>query len=91
MQATGNRRADAARVDRSYVENCFVDPTAGWTNPAQLMGLTTVLEAKADRSYANACAIGEPAPLGLIETLASLLPKIARVGESYVDIFCFAG
>ncbi len=56
-QAMGKRRVDAARVDRSYVDNCFVEPTAGWTNPAQLMGLTRVLEARADGSYANACFV----------------------------------
>lgn len=91
VQAIGKRVVDPARVDRSYVDNCFVEPTAGWRSLAQLMGLTTVLEAKADRSYVNACFVGEPAPLGLIEALARVIPKVARVDEAYVDLFSFAG
>lgn len=56
-QAVGKLRVDPARVDESYVDNCFVEPTAGWVSFSQMMGLMTGFEAKADRSYANACLI----------------------------------
>ncbi|KKM85454.1 hypothetical protein LCGC14_1288940 [marine sediment metagenome] len=89
VQAMGQRAVDPARVDRSYVENCFVDPTAGWRSPAQLMGLTTALEAKADRSYANACSVApEPAPLTLVETIARLGTMEAKVNGSWINA-CF--
>ena len=56
-QAIGQVLIDPARVDKSYADFAWVEPTAGWANLFEALGKLRAFEAKADYAFTNACFV----------------------------------